>query len=323
VSDRTALVTGAAGFVGEYVVEELIGRSVRVLGLVRQEAHVRKLRSVGVEPILGDIMDPDSLTDALAGVDVVIHLAAVNRDRGPATMAAINYRGTINLLGAARASGVKRLVQVVAIGADSRRSSPLSRSQGLAAEAVVTSETGGTVLEAGVIFGPGDAFGTMLTGLARLAPVVVVPGDGRARFEPISVQDVARAAVNALDMPEAVGKRYEIVGPEVLTLDQVYDQLLLAAGIKRARLHLPPALLRPVVRLMERLVPEPPVTEALLDLLALNVLSRENSVGFLLGRPPQRFSDQLEYVQAVTARVFAAIVLGRRDRRGVPYPSSE
>jgi NADH dehydrogenase len=315
MSVNYVLVTGAAGFVGGYVVRALREGGRRVLGMVRRPEQAARIRSLGAEPVLATVMDSASLARAMVDVDGVIHLAAVNRDRAGATMDAVNYRGTVNVLGAAKAAGVKRLVQVIGIGADSRRSSPLSRSQGLAAEAVMGARLPATVLEAGVIFEHGDAFTTMLTGLARIAPVVVVPGDGKARFEPISARDVAAAAVNALTMPEVAGKRLEIVGPEVLTLDQVYDQLLQTIGVKRLKLHLPVALLRPVVHLMSRFLPEPPVTTALLDLLELDILAKENASETLIGRPPLRFAENLDHLHQVTAGRFLAIIFGRQDRR--------
>ncbi len=316
MNDRTVLVTGAAGFVGGYVLDALRGRAGRVLGLVRREEQAAKIRASGAEPVLGDVTDPASLNEALAGVDAVIHLAAINRDRGSATMEMVNYRGTVNLLGAAGATGVRRLVYVIGIGADSRRTSPLSRTQGLAAEAVLSADIPATVLEAAVVYAPGDAFTTMLTGLARVVPVVVVPGDGQARFEPISARDVASAAVNALDKPETIGKRYQIGGPEVLTLDQIYDQLLETAGMKRLKLHVPANFLRPAVVLMSRFLPEPPVTPALLDLLELDLLARDNATEMLLDRPARVLAENLDYVREVTAGQFLSIVFGRRDRRG-------
>jgi NADH dehydrogenase len=316
--EKTVLVTGAAGFVGEYVLEALQETAFKIKGLVRREPQGRKLREKGIEPVIGDVTRPETLSDALSGVDAIIHLAAVNRNQGEATMEAINYRGTINLLGAARAAGVQRLVQVIGIGADSRRTSPLSRTQGLAAEAVIRSEVPGTVLEAGVIFGRGDAFGTMLTGLARISPLAVTPGDGKARFEPIAVQDVALAAVNALDMLDSSGQRYEIVGPDILTLDEIVDLLLDAAGIKRLKLHMPPTLLRPPARIMERFLPEPPVTSALLDLLELDIQAQKNASAYFLGRRPLCFKDNLDYVRDVMAGKFLGIIFGRLDRRGLP-----
>jgi uncharacterized protein YbjT (DUF2867 family) len=315
MSQGKILVTGAAGFVGGYVLAALRGRDAQVLGLVRRQAQAAKLEALGAEPVLGDVTNPPSLARAMEGVEAVIHLAAVNRDRGGVSMEAVNYRGTVNVLGAARAAGVQRLVQVIGIGADSRRSSPLSRTQGLAAEAILSADVPATVLEAGVIYERGDAFTTMITGLLRVSPVAVVPGDGKARFEPISAHDVGAAAANALEMPETVGGRYQIVGPEVVTLDGVYDHLLQVLGVKRPKLHVGASLLRPVVRLMDRFLPEPPVTTALLDLLELDILAQHNAAEWLLGRRPRVFGEQLAYIREVTAGQFLGIIFGRQNRR--------
>jgi uncharacterized protein YbjT (DUF2867 family) len=315
-SNTTVLVTGAGGFVGGYVLNALRSRSYRVRGLIRHQVQAVKIRASDAEPVFGDVIDLDSLHAAMIGVDAVIHTAAVNRDRGQATMEQVNYRGTVNVLAAAKAAGVRRFVHVIAIGADSRRTVPLSRTQGLAAEAVIGSGLSATVLEAGVIFGEGDAFTTMLTGVARISPIVVIPGSGQARFEPIAAHDVGLAAVNALDLPETQNHRYQIVGPELLTLDEVYNVLLAKIDARRLRLHVPPALLRPVVALMDRFFPEPPITTALLDLLGLDMVARDHALEMLLKRPPLKFSENLDYLDEFKAGDFLAIMLGHKDRRG-------
>jgi uncharacterized protein YbjT (DUF2867 family) len=313
---RTVLVTGAGGFVGGYVLNALRGRAGRVLGLIRQPYQEEKIRESDAEAVFGDLTNLDSLHTAMAGVDAVIHTAAVNRNRGQTTMEQVNYRGTVNVVAAARAAGVGRLIHVIAIGADPRRTVPLSRTQGLAAEAVMGSGLPATVLESGVIYGEGDAFTSMLTGVARVSPAVIIPGDGQARFEPISAFDVANAAVNALDMPETEDERYQIAGPEVLTLNEVYEILLAKIDARRIRLHLPPGLLRPVVALMDRFFPEPPITTALLDLLGLDLLARDNALEMLLGQPPLRFTENLGHLDTFTGGDFLAIILGKKDRRG-------
>lgn len=314
--ERTVLVSGAGGFVGGYVLNALRGNTGRVLGLIRHPYQEKKVRESGAEAVFGDLTDPDSLRAAMQGVDAVIHTAAINRNRGQTTMEQVNYRGTVNILAAAKAAGVGRFVHVIAIGADPRRTIPLPRTQGLAAEAVMGSGLRATVLECGVIYGEGDAFTTMLTGMARISPAVIIPGDGQARFEPISAFDVADAAVNALDMPETEDEWHQIAGPEVLTLDEVYEILLAKIGARRVRLYLPPGLLRPVVALMDRFFPEPPITTALLDLLGLDLLARDNALERLLGRSSLRFAENLDHLDTFTGGDFLAIILGRKDRRG-------
>jgi hypothetical protein len=126
---------------------------------------------------------------------------------------------------------------------------------------------------------------------------------------------VADAAVNALDMTETEDEWYQIAGLEILTLNEVYEILLAKIDARRVRLHLPPGLLRPVVALMDRFFPEPPITTALLDLLGLDLLARDNALEMLLGRPPLRFIENLDHLDAFRGGDFLAIILGRQDRR--------
>jgi len=127
MTERTILVTGAAGFLGGHVLAALRSHVGRVVGMVRQDAQAAKVTTLGAEPVFADVTEPTSLVEAMAGVDAVIHLAAVSRDRDGLSMEMVNYRGTVNVLAAAKAARVSRLVQVVEIGADSRRAITFGR----------------------------------------------------------------------------------------------------------------------------------------------------------------------------------------------------
>ena len=129
--NNVILITGSNGYVGGYVLRTLAqsGPAQHVKGLVRSEAQADKIRRYGALPAIGDVTDPASLTRAMAGVDVVIHLAAVNRDRGASTMARINAEGTRNVVNAAKAAGVTRIINLVGLGADESRPYPLASPQ--------------------------------------------------------------------------------------------------------------------------------------------------------------------------------------------------
>jgi uncharacterized protein YbjT (DUF2867 family) len=157
---------------------------------------------------------------------------------------------------------------------------------------------------------------TMLAGMAWLLPIAVVPGSGQERFEPISAIDVAAAAIKVLDISGTVGQRYQIAGPEIMTLDHVCGLVLRTVRIKRPKLHGPMTLLRPLIQLFDKFLPEPPVTPGLLDLLALDILAQVNAAGMLLGRQPLKFGENMAYATEVKAGGFLAITFGRRDRRG-------
>src|SRR5262245_48953542 len=120
----TILVTGAGGFVAGATVPELLRAGHRVVGLVHDPAAVERVRTrfstVGrdtVEILVGDVTRPETLGPAFAGVDAVLHLAAIPRDRdGGRSLHAVNTDGTAHMLAAATTAGVRRFVHQGALG---------------------------------------------------------------------------------------------------------------------------------------------------------------------------------------------------------------
>ena len=112
----TVLVTGASGLLGSNVCRLAANEGRRVRGLVRTDADAKVLRAIGVEPAIGDTTDPGSLDDAMAGVDGLIHAAAVLGGTWSSATAddfdRVNYHGSLAVLDAARQHSVERIVVV-------------------------------------------------------------------------------------------------------------------------------------------------------------------------------------------------------------------
>src|SRR4051812_41694054 len=106
-SDRMILVTGGTGYVGSRLVQKIAeqGRPVRLIA--RDVAAARGQVPDGIEVVAGDVTEPGTLRPALAGVDTVIHLVAIIRERGAATFERINYAGTVHVVDAAKGAGVR------------------------------------------------------------------------------------------------------------------------------------------------------------------------------------------------------------------------
>lgn len=295
------LVTGGNGYVASYTIEQLkksSNEAIRVL--VRKAAHSEKLRQRGVEAVVGDVTDLASLKRACAGVDKIIHLAAVNRDKGDVTMQRVNAEGTINVVEAAKAAGVKHIVNVVGLGADAKRPYPLASTQGIGVDYIINSGIPYTILEASVIFGAGDEFLNTLAGLARIPPVMVVPGDGQSRFQPIAAQDVASCAVKALSLPAALNQRLQICGAEVLTLEQIIDAILAEMQLTRIKIKMPVPLLKIAVGLMDKTLPRPPVTPSLLAQLGVDNVASDNSTERVFGVTPIKLKGNIGFVKQMT-----------------------
>ncbi len=311
------LVTGANGYVAGYVFRQLkhAQPDAAVAGLIRSEAHAAKLRAAGVKPVIGDVTRPESLSAAMRGVDKVIHLAAVNRDRGATTMERVNAQGTIHVVDAAKAAGVKHIVTVVGLGADAKRPHPLASTQGRGVDYLVASGVPYTVLEASVIFGAGDEFLNVLAGLARIPPIMVVPGNGQTRFQPIAAADVAACAVKALDLPDALNKRLQICGPEVLTLEQIIDAIIAEMRLSRVKLKMPVPLLKIAVGIMDKTLPKPPVTPSLLAQLGVDNVASDNATQRVFGVNPQRLRDGIGFVREMTLGRLISVSLGKAQFR--------
>jgi NADH dehydrogenase len=189
-------------------------------------------------------------------------------------------------------------------GADSRSPYPFLHSKGVAQDSVKTSGLRWTVLRPSVIFGPEDQFVNVLGRLIRLTPKIFpLPGGGTARFQPIAADDVARVVRLSLEKKETVNQSYDLGGAIPLTLRQMTERILTAMNTHRKLVPVPVKMLRPLVALAERLLPNPPVTSSLLDLLALdNTVSNNALTEFFKVVPIPFAADELQYLRRITAR---------------------
>ncbi len=295
------LVTGGNGYVASYTITQLKKNTTEpIRALIRNESQSAKIREQGAEPFIGDVTDPESLKRACEGVDRIIHLAAVNRDKGTVTMQRVNAEGTINLVNAAKNAGVKHIVQVVGLGADANRPYPLASSQGIGVDYLMTSGVPYTILEASVIFGAGDEFLNTLAGLARIPPVMIVPGDGQSRFQPIAAQDVAACAVKSLSLPAALNQRLQICGSEIFTLEQIIDAIMAEMGIRRIKMKMPVPLLKIAVNIMDKTLPKPPVTPSLLAQIGVDNVATNNTTESVFGIKPIKLKEGIGFVRNMT-----------------------
>jgi uncharacterized protein YbjT (DUF2867 family) len=107
----------------------------------------------------------------------------------------------------------------------------------------------------------------------------------RTYFQPIWVDDVVTCVVEALENLDTIGKEYEIAGPELLTLEEIERRTLNAVGAKRWQVHFSIPVLRLFVALMEKVLPSPPVTRSLLELLAIKNTPTDNSISLFVDDP--------------------------------------
>jgi len=303
-------VTGATGFVGRHVVPRLVesGHVVRILarGPVRQH-----LLPEGVEVSQTSLTDQKGLEAALSGVDAVVHLVAIIRERGEATFDTVNHLGTASLAKAALSAGVSRFVLMGAIGAVDDPRFPYLQSKWRGEQALIQSGVPYTILRGSIIFGEGDEFLNTLGGLVRVFPLVPVIGSGNVRFQAIHVDDVAHSIARTLELDETKNRTIEIGGPAHITYDGILDAIAETYGCRRWKLHLPIGLMRPVVKLMEKLLPHPPATSQQLNMLEFDNIAETGAVSREFGFSPRPLAGNIDYIRKVSFLDGVKMVLGR------------
>jgi uncharacterized protein YbjT (DUF2867 family) len=283
------LVSGGAGFLGSRIVRLLAedGHRVRVLVRNRERAEREgRLDGIPVEWADGDVTESASLTAALAGVDQVVHAAAIAIEKGQASYEQVNYQGTVKLVDAAIEAGIRRFINISQMGANPQLPYRFLASKGRAQAYVADSGLDWTAFRPSVMFGPEDEFANIFARLVPLSPIIYpIVGTEASRFQPVWVDDVARAVGRAIADDGTIHKEYELGGPEVLTLEEIELRTLRAIGAKRIMIHFPMPLLRLIVAVMEFALPSPPVTRSLLELLQVSNVPNENAIDEFVSDP--------------------------------------
>lgn len=256
---KSVLVLGGSGFVGRHVCEALNRAGVNVTVPTRR----LPARSVQLLPMVNVVQarvhDPQELARLVRGHDAVINLIAIlHGDRQDFEQ--VHVVLARSLAQACINEGVKRLVHVSALGADLHGPSLYQRSKAQGEAALQSGVVHGlqlTVLRPSVIFGEDDAFMNVFAKLLSMAPLVPLAG-ASTRFQPVWVQDVAKAIVQCLNQRQSIGLVYELVGPQVFTLQQLVQHAGAWSGHERWVFGLPYALAYLQALLME-LMPGAPI----------------------------------------------------------------
>ena len=241
---KLVTIYGGAGFVGRYITRRLAqdGWRIRVAMRRPNEAlFVKPYGAVGqVEPVACNIRDDASVRAAMRGADVVINCVGIMNGLGRNSFDAVQNQGAGRIARIAAAEGVARLVHLSAIGADAGSDSQYLRSKAEGEAAILAAFPQAVILRPSVIFGPEDRFFNRFAGMARFTAVLPLVGADN-KFQPVYVDDVARAAVAAVYDEAAVGI-YELGGADVASFRDLIKMTLRIIRRRRLVVNLPSAL---------------------------------------------------------------------------------
>jgi nucleoside-diphosphate-sugar epimerase len=250
------LVTGATGFTGSHLARALAAGGREVRALVRDPARAAALQASGIELVTGDLRDPAVLATAAAGIDVVYHIAAIYREASVsrATYQAVNATAVRQLIEAAAAAGVRRVVHCSTVGVHgdvehppANEDAPLRPGDVYQATKLdgerQAREAGGrlgievTIARPTGIYGPGDRrLLKLFRGVARRFPIL---GSGEIYYHLTYIDDLVEGFRLCGEHPAAAHRTYILAGGEVTTLNELVALIADVAGVPPPALHLP------------------------------------------------------------------------------------
>jgi NADH dehydrogenase len=242
-SNRLVTVFGGSGFVGRHVVRALARAGWRVRVACRRPDLATHLQPAGrtgqINAVQANLRYPASVAAAVRGADAVVNLVGILRPTGAQRFDAVHVFGARAVARAAREAGIAAFVQMSAIGAAADHASVYARTKAAAEAAVREAVPGAVILRPSVVFGPEDQFFNRFAALARLMPALPLIGGGGTRLQPVFVGDVAHMVALALDGTLTPGETYELGGPEVSTMRDIYAFVLAVTERRRLLLPLP------------------------------------------------------------------------------------
>ncbi|MGB3728063.1 MAG: SDR family oxidoreductase, partial [Thermodesulfobacteriota bacterium] len=252
------LVTGATGFIGSHIAKKLVDRGEHVKILLRQSSQTSNIDDIDVERVYGDVMDTDSVNEALKGCDTLYHTAGVAsfRKEDYQKMEEINVKGTSNILNAALEAGIKKAVHtssIAAIGVDPNRGIANEETKYdldyLGVKYLDTKHRGEQIAldlaKKGlplVVVNPSTVIGTGDIYLSSTAFILwfykkKFPGYMDGTLNMVDVDDVAEGHILAAEKGR-IGERY-ILGNENFTLLQLFSLLEEVTGVPKPKMKIP------------------------------------------------------------------------------------
>ena len=250
------LVTGATGFTGSHLARALATGGDDVRALVRDPARARDLDASGVELTIGDLRDPAPLAAAVAGREVVYHIAAIYRSAGVSadTFRAVNATAVRRLIEAAAQAGVRRVVHCSTVGVHGDIKQPpadedarlqpgdiyqVTKLEGerLARDAAQRLGIEVTVVRPTGIYGPGDRrLLKLFRNVVRRFPVL---GSGEIYYHLTYIDDLVEGFRLCGEHPAAANRTYILAGGEVTRLNELVRLIAEIAGVRPPTLHVP------------------------------------------------------------------------------------
>lgn len=286
------LITGGTGFVGRNLISKLLTQNRKIRLLARDPQKAASFLKAGCETSAGDIKDRQSILNAITPeVDTVIHLVGILVETRTAKFREIHTEGTRNVVEACALKGVRRYIHISALGTRKGARSIYHRTKWEAEEIVRGSNLDYTIFRPSVLFGREDQFTNVFARIMKKSPVVMIPGNGQNRMQPLFIKDLVEAMSASIDMPPAKKAVYEAGGPQILTFDEIIDKIMVVLGEKRLKLHIPMPIMRANAAIIEAVFSKPIITRDALLMVEEDNITSNNALTSVFGIKLTGFTD--------------------------------
>lgn len=265
-------IIGGAGFVGRVIARQAIDAGHQVTVTTRHPARARDLLVQGIRVVQADITTGKGLNNAISDCDCVINLVGLLFESGRNTFAAAHQQGAHHVINACKTNHVSQLLHMSALFSEQAiNNSQYASSKHAAEQAVQQSGLQWSIFRPSLIFGAKDSLLMRFKSLSAFGSVLPVIA-GETRFQPIWVEDVARAFVLSIGNQQTHQHIYTLAGHDVFTFKELLSLWMSALG--RCRLLLPvPNFAASILAFISKLLPTPLITTDQLVLLQYDNLA--------------------------------------------------
>ena len=307
---RVAII-GGTGYVGSYIVDELLQQGHDVCQLVRSGSEHKARQANSTRVVSGSIDSAASIADLVSGCDAVVYCVGILREssKNGITFEATQYDGVVKTVDAAIENGVARFLLMSANGVKNS-GTRYQETKKRAEDLLLASNLGATIFRPSVIFGDPRGkmeFATQLFRDMVRKPIPAIgffsglrPASGAVLMSPVHVTDVARTFVSSLTNPSTVGETYILGGPEILSWPEMIQRIAVATGRKKWIIPTPIVLMKLAATLFDWL-PFFPVTRDQLTMLQEGNTASPIDIESLTNVAPVAFtSEHLDYLNGRT-----------------------
>lgn len=300
------LITGATGFVGRYIVKELLREGFTVGSIVRDVGKLEKLFGDAVKPYKVNLEDKKALKEVFEDFkpDYLIHLVGilVEDKRKKQTFMRVHYLNSKTLYEVAKAYGkLKKVVHMSSLGTHKDAPSMYHRTKFMAEEELRRLGLSYTIIRPSLILGPEQKLFYDLWSITKFLRLFALPGGGGYLFQPVDVRDVACAFVKALILEESEGKTYELCGNRRVSFKELLGDIFDYWKRKVLLLPVPRSLMYIGGLVVERILQPPPFSSDQMlmmwrdNICGLDPEVEKEGVKELCGREPISYEESLRW----------------------------